>query len=206
MEEFTHWIVAPSFGIPIVLLNTKPCCPFNREGLCNIYQVRPFLCRSYPVIRIVTYNLRKDKIEVKYGLEKNCSSIKTSETQTIRQWLTEQCGDTYLQESLRWSEFKLHLAGAEYTNDKVFQLLFYATVYASEPSEDEMKAMGISKQSTPEEKSRAKLDFVSRLDWAYATEAVKADGAFAEDRVEPNKQRNADSPTSVKMPYIRFEP
>ena len=89
---------------------------------------------------------------------------------------------------------------------QVFQHLFYATVYASEPCGDEMKAMGISKQSTPEEKSRAKLDFVSRLDWAYATEAVKADGAFAEDRVDPTKKRDADSPTSVKMPYIRFEP
>ena len=70
LEDFTRWAVASASGIPMVFLKTQPSCPFNRVGLCNVYQVRPFLCRSYPVIRIVTYNPSTGKANVKYSLEK----------------------------------------------------------------------------------------------------------------------------------------
>lgn len=179
VEEYTLWAPASQSGIPIVLLKTQPCCPFNRDGLCNIYQVRPFFCRSYPVIRIMTYNPSTDSTAVKYSLEKNCSSIKTKRTQTVREWLEEQCGDTYLRESLRWGEFKVRLAGSEYPkDDRVFHRMFYAIVYGLESCEDEMKAMGIPEASSPEEKSEARIKFASTLDWSRAAEEARADGTL----------------------------
>ncbi|MFC1716203.1 YkgJ family cysteine cluster protein [Candidatus Poribacteria bacterium] len=179
LEEFTRWAVASPSGIPVVFLKTTPSCPFNREGLCNVYQVRPFLCRSYPVIRIVTHNPSTGGIKIKYSLEKNCSTVKANETRTIRDWLAEQCGEICLQESLKWSEFKVRLAGGEYPGeDKVFHHLFYDIIYASQMPEDEMKAMGISKISSPEERFEAILRFASGVNWTQATEEAKATGAL----------------------------
>ena len=166
LMDFTYWAIAPPSGIPLVFLKTKPSCPFNNKGLCNIYQVRPFLCRSYPVIGIATYNTSTDRVNIKYSLEKNCSNIKTKETQTIREWLVEQCGDTYLAENLKWSEFKVRLAGSEYPKeDKNFHNLFYNIVYASELPEDET--------SNPEEQFQAMLDFASKMDWLEAAKEAK---------------------------------
>ena len=179
LEDFTRWAVASESGIPIVFLKAEPSCPFNREGLCNVYQIRPFLCRSYPVIRIVTYNPSEDEVNVKYSLGKNCSTIKTKKTQTIREWLTSQCGDVYLQESLRWSEFKVRLAASMYPKgDPVFHRLFYNIVYALELPEDEIKVLEISEVSSPEERFRAMLKFVSELDWEDFVEKAKADGVL----------------------------
>ena len=186
LAEFTLWGIASPSGIPVVFLETEPCCPFNREGLCNVYQVRPFLCRSYPVIRIVTHNPSTGGVKIKYSLEKNCSSIKANETQTIREWLEEQCGDTCLQESLRWSEFKVRLAGGEYPKaDKVFHRLFYGIIYAFQLPEDEMKVMGISEDSSLEKRFETMLKFASGLDWTKATEEAKATGEF---RMEHNEK------------------
>lgn len=193
LGEFTRWAVASPSGMPLVFLKTTPGCPFiNSEDLCNVYQVRPFLCRSYPVIRIVTYNPSTDEVKIKYSLEKNCSTIKIKKSQTIRQWLTEQCGETYLRESLRWSEFKVRLVGSEYPKeDRVFHRLFYDTVYASELPADVEKAMGISRASSPEERFRAMLKFASGLDWTRFTEETRANGGlFRMERSAEIAQRN----------------
>jgi hypothetical protein len=56
--------------------------------------------------------------------------------------------------------------------------MFYAIVYGLEPCEDEMKAMGISEGSSPEEKSEARISFASTLDWSRATEEARADGTL----------------------------
>ena len=176
LDEFTRWVVALPSGMPQVFLNTKPSCPFKNEDRCNVYQVRPFLCRSYPVIRIVTHDPSTDEVKIKYSLEKNCSTIKTKETQTISEWLTEQCGETYLRESLRWSEFKVRLVGSEYPKeDKVFHRLFYDIVYASELPKN---ATGISRTSSPEERFGAMIKFASGLDWTRFTDETRANGGL----------------------------
>jgi Fe-S-cluster containining protein len=179
LEEFTLWSAASQSGIPVVLLKAEPRCPFNHQNLCNVYEVRPFFCRSYPVIRIMVYNTATSKVTVKYSLEKNCSTVKTKKTHTIREWLAEQCGETYLQKSLRWGEFKVRLAGTEYPkDDEVFHRLFYNFMYALGPTEDEMKAMGISESDSSEGEFEARIKFASSLDWSRATEKAKTDGAL----------------------------
>lgn len=179
LGEFTRWVVALPSGMPQVFLKTKPSCPFKGEDLCNVYQVRPLVCRLYPVIRIVTHNPSTGEVKIKHSLEKSCSTIKTEKTQTVDQWMTEQCGETYLRESLKWSEFKVRLVGSEYPKeDKLFHRLFYDTVYASELPEDVEKAMGISGASSPEERFAAVIEFASGLDWTRFTEEAQANGGL----------------------------
>ena len=89
LEDFTVWAPAAESGIPVVLLKTEPRCPFSRDRLCTVYDARPFLCRSYPVVKIITHNPSKKEIGVKYSLVRNCSDIKTDETQTVREWLLD---------------------------------------------------------------------------------------------------------------------
>ncbi|MEM2933689.1 MAG: YkgJ family cysteine cluster protein [Methanocellales archaeon] len=84
---------------PICILDTNPCCKFNKKGICEIYPARPLICRLYPVGR--SYDINNDKNKKtkirkeKFVIDEGCRGVGEGRTYTIKSFLKEQGVDKY---------------------------------------------------------------------------------------------------------------
>lgn len=179
LKEFAELQVGRYSEIPYVQLKTQPVCPFNQNGQCNIYEVRPFLCRAYPVGRYITLDETTSKVEKGYNLARNCSTIQSGKSQTIGEWLMQQCGENYLEKSLRWSEFLLRLSESDYPKgEDSFAQLFVFFVYDVDRTVEIYKSAGVSGSSSPEEKFDAMIALASQENWVDFVNFAQAEGAL----------------------------
>jgi len=89
-NKYCEFHIGVNSNVPLITLRFKEikyvnqdytACPFLRKGKCSINDVKPFVCRSYPLGRTIT---DMEKFEVKYIQQNlNCGNKKEM---TVEEW------------------------------------------------------------------------------------------------------------------------
>ncbi len=160
LKDYASITLGADSRVPIVLLNTRPRCVFNKK-ICTIYEDRPTNCRGYPVGRITMTDKDTGEEEAGYIVNDNCSAIQTKKRQTIEEWLRKEKADEYFNISTRWNRFITKLIQKGFPkNNEMFNFLFIKACYDFDNNlyNKLMAAKGISQFKTAEDKFNFILD------------------------------------------------
>ncbi|MDY6792748.1 MAG: YkgJ family cysteine cluster protein [Thermodesulfobacteriota bacterium] len=94
LERYTTRHTGPESGLPVIALKPGDAlkCPFVTESGCSVYDSRPSSCRMYPLARAVSRSRETSQITEHFALlkEPHCRGFEQENTQTVRQWITDQ--------------------------------------------------------------------------------------------------------------------
>ncbi len=110
VKKYCNWYIGENSRIPIIRLNSvgkNYRCPLLRNNKCSVHAVKPAVCAMFPLGRYIAVN-HDDAGEaglegqaVKYLLQDpECGD--TSETHTVREWLTDFDIKTEDEAFMRW--------------------------------------------------------------------------------------------------------
>jgi len=136
LETYTTCHMGPETGLPILTLrprtDTELTCPFVTPEGCSVYENRPSSCRIYPLARAISRSRETGRIQEHFALlqEPHCLGHRQGNTQTVREWVSDQGLDMYL----RFNDMLMEIialknqAGPE-PLDLKSQILFQTTLY-----------------------------------------------------------------------------
>ncbi|MFO8010023.1 MAG: YkgJ family cysteine cluster protein [Dehalococcoidia bacterium] len=117
LEKYTTPLVLDENQLPVVLLKMREDdedkrCPFvSDEGLCTIYNDRPWSCRMYP-LGLASSKTRPDEGEefcfIVDQEETFCEGFKESKEWKVKEWLDDQDVGTYNRKSDSYMKLSLH--------------------------------------------------------------------------------------------------
>ena len=126
LEKYTSFIYDKQFnGTASCMLNLKNGCRFLKEGICSIYDARPFLCRMYPV-----GTLFDDKKTLYYLYEKSCPGLKSGKKWRIDEYCKKSLDKGDEEYYKRWIEFRVMFHDLDFPkNDKDYFAKFISICY-----------------------------------------------------------------------------
>lgn len=177
ITKYCHLIKGNQSKLPIILLVTNPKCGFNQNGLCQIYEDRPQVCRSYPIGRVTSPEGKE-----RYILVKNCSKVhfRLQRVQTINKWLENEGVSEYYEVTKGWTDFILKIVKNEYPKENSqFFNLFVEVCYNvdSEAYRKLFDKLGVQLSDDPKEIFRIviKTANIILLNYKDLTEKLKKD-------------------------------
>jgi hypothetical protein len=119
--------------LPLVIIRfEKGRCPFLRSYGCYIHQVKPTICRRYPLGRVVEFDKKRNKARTIYfmqELNKECKGLEESSNQTVEDFIRKSQMEIYDQAGEVWESMLSDLGEIvnviEKTKDKegIYQIL-----------------------------------------------------------------------------------
>lgn len=110
-----------------IKLRSNPACVFLKEGLCSIYQDRPFGCRMYPL----GFHIRsKTKEEVVFFDSKECPGFNEGKLWNVAAWKKESSIPQYMPFFELWDLICTYFDHHNFPKDNLeFVKLFYTLAY-----------------------------------------------------------------------------
>lgn len=132
VKQYCKLHIGDSSKLPILTLITEPKCVFSENGLCQIHEARPVICRSYPCGRVGVYDKENLSMQEKWILNDPCSKIpfRAQKQWTIREYIESQGAREYYEVEQAWHTFTVDICSKNLVReDDTFRNLFITICY-----------------------------------------------------------------------------
>lgn len=109
------------------MLKTDPECSYLTEEGCQVYEDRPFGCRTFPLAIQPFFD--GQKVESKYYVLEECAGFDCNKKITLGEFKEEQGVTKLLSIQEEWVKFKIKVINSQINNKEKFNQVFYDICY-----------------------------------------------------------------------------